>query len=95
MRGTRPRISSRRRACKAFELNSRASAVAAERERFEYEFYGLLSGFIRMLETKNPALATKPHDAPSQAARANDAASQQAVPQAAPGRIAFPEESPR
>ena len=80
----------------SIELNSRASEIAAERERFEYEFYGLLSGFIRMLETKNPALAGKAGVAPAtQAVRANDAAAQPTVPQAAPGRISFPEESPR
>ena len=78
------------------ELTSRAAEISSERERFEYEFYGLLSGFIRMLETKNPALAGRQHDAPPpQASRASETAAQQAVPQAAPGRIAFPEESPR
>ncbi len=76
----------------SIELNSRASEIASERERFEYEFYGLLTGFIRMLETKNPALAGRQHVAPQpQPALASEAA----VPQATPGRIVFPEESPR
>lgn len=39
------------------ELNTQHVRLTAERERFEFEFYGLLKGFLQMLERKNPGLA--------------------------------------
>ncbi len=80
------------------ELNSRASEIAAERERFEYEFYGLLTGFIHALEAKNPQLKAhmQPPAQPAvQAATPAPAAPPASAQPASSGRISFPEETPR
>jgi DNA repair exonuclease SbcCD ATPase subunit len=76
------------------ELNSRAAEISAERERFEYEFYGLLTGFIHALEAKNPALKGHIQTAGTAAAPSAVPAVEPAAPTAT-GRITFPEETPR
>ncbi|MEP0814397.1 MAG: DivIVA domain-containing protein [bacterium] len=37
-------------------LKNELSALKTERELFEFEFYGLLRGFLEKLESRNPAL---------------------------------------
>jgi len=42
---------------KALEIKRELSELSSEKERFEYEFYGLLRGFMERLTARNPALA--------------------------------------
>jgi DivIVA domain-containing protein len=41
----------------AAQLRRGLADLAAQREQFEYEFHGLLMGFLRRIEQRNPALA--------------------------------------
>jgi len=43
---------------KALEIKRELSELSSEKERFEYEFYGLLKGFMERLVRKNPKLAS-------------------------------------
>lgn len=62
-------------------IRRRLAGLAAQREQFEYEFHGLLAGFMHRLEQGNPRLAAPPQR--SQAAPA-PIAPQPAPEQAAP-----------
>jgi cell division initiation protein len=41
---------------KTVEMTAKHAEVTAARQRFEYEFYGLLKGFVQTLEANNPKL---------------------------------------
>ena len=65
-------------------------------ERFEYEFYGLLKGFIQTLEANSPKLAqgaspkSPPPDTEGYAGESKDGADEPSS-----GGLVFPEENPR
>ena len=81
---------------KTVELAAKHAEVTAARERFEYEFYGLLKGFIQTLEANNPKLAqgaspkSPPPDTEGYAGESKDGADEPSS-----GGLVFPEENPR
>ena len=78
---------------KTVEMTAKHAEVTAARERFEYEFYGLLKGFIQVLEASNPTLVKgaspqSPHSDPE----VNPGALEGEDKKASSGEVVFPEE---
>jgi cell division initiation protein len=84
---------------KAVEMNAKHAEIQAARERFEYEFYGLLKGFIEALERKNPQLAggaSAETPEPPEPPGAGASGEQESGPEESAGDdVIFPEEKPR
>ncbi len=80
---------------KAVAMNAKHAEIQAARERFEYEFYGLLKGFIEALERKNPQLAGRAAvDAPPPAGE-SPGGQKGGAEEASRDDVIFPEEEPR
>jgi len=79
----------------AVEMTAKHAEVTAARERFEYEFYGLLKGFIQTLEASNPKLAqgTSPQSPPPDP-EGDTRESEDKAEEPSSGEVVFPEESP-
>jgi len=78
---------------KAVEFNAQIAQLAADRERFEFEFHGLLKGFLEMLEARNPRLARGSEQL--SAGRQPPVAHAEGPAADQSSEIAFPEELPR
>ena len=78
---------------KTVELTAKHAEVTAARERFEYEFYGLLKGFIQVLEANNPKLAqgASPQSPPDPESGTGESKAEAEEPSS--GEVVFPEEN--
>ena len=56
----------------SIHIRNELSALRAEKETFEFEFFGLLMGFLARLEQRNPSLVASGRDASGISARRND-----------------------
>ncbi len=80
---------------KTVELTAKHAEVTAARERFEYEFYGLLKGFIQTLEANNPKLARDAApESPPPDPEGDSGESANKAEEPSSGEVVFPEESP-
>jgi len=78
---------------KTVEMSAKHAEVTAARQRFEYEFYGLLKGFIQTLEAGNPRLAEGASPKPPRSSPVvNTGGRESEDKELSSGEVVFPEE---